>query len=110
MPFFRCCECGCVEDTALSNFWSARLRQAPRLCSACDPKLAKWHGEFARQSANGWLTDEHGFLWSKREVEDWLGQPIKLIGEEGAPPIANFEAPNSPADERLTVCANDARN
>jgi hypothetical protein len=91
MPFFRCNECYCAEDTALSNFWSARVQQMPALCSACDPKIGKWHGEFARESARGWLPDERGFLWSKRELEDWLGQSIETLGEGAAPPIADFD-------------------
>ena len=101
MPFFRCNECGCVEDTALSNFWSARLRQMAALCSACDPKIAHWHGQFARQSADSWLADKQGFLWNRREVEDWLGQPIKTIGEGGAPSIADFEVATQLADRTI---------
>jgi hypothetical protein len=79
MPLFRCRACNCVEDTALSNYWSARLQQAPTLCSACDPKIAKWHDEFPRQPSEGWQSDDHGILvWNKREVEDWLGQSIDI--------------------------------
>ena len=49
MSFFRCRRCHCKEDTALCNYWSARLKQSPAVCSACDPKIAKWHGnEFDR--------------------------------------------------------------
>ncbi len=81
MSLFKCSRCGCVEDTALSHFWSARLQQAPPLCSACDPKIARWHGEFPRDSAKGWVADERGFLlWSKNELERWLGQPIDVAG------------------------------
>jgi len=85
MSFFRCSRCHCKEDTALCNYWSARLQQSPAVCSACDPKIAKWHGQFARESADDWHTDERGILtWSKREVEDWLGQPIEVIGAAAA--------------------------
>jgi hypothetical protein len=76
MPRFQCNKCHCVEDTALSNYWSARLQESPTLCSACDPKIAKWHGQFPQESTQGWLRDERGFLWSTRELEDWLGRPI----------------------------------
>lgn len=93
MPFFRCRKCDHVEDTALSNFWSARLRRDPTLCSACDPKIAKWHGEFPREPSSGWIAGEDGFLWRKQEVDDWLAQPIKTIE---APSIGNFDA--EPAD------------
>jgi hypothetical protein len=81
MSLFKCSRCDCVEDTALCHYWSARLQQAPPLCSACDPKIARWHGEFPRDSAEGWVTDARGFLkWSKSEVERWLGQPIDIVG------------------------------
>ena len=49
MATFRCSKCGCQEDTALCNYWSARIQQTPLLCSACDPKIRSWHGEFSRQ-------------------------------------------------------------
>jgi hypothetical protein len=80
MALFPCSRCGCVEDTALCHFWSARLRQMPTVCSACDPAIGKWHGEFPREPARHWTNDERGFLlWNKKEVEDWLGQPIEVI-------------------------------
>jgi hypothetical protein len=49
MAFFRCVKCGCEEDTALCNYWSAQLQEISPLCSACDPKIRKWHGEFPRK-------------------------------------------------------------
>ena len=49
MATFRCSKCGCQEDTALCNYWSARIQQTPLLCSACDPKIRKWHGQFLRE-------------------------------------------------------------
>ena len=48
MSFFRCSNCGCVEDTALCNYWAARIRDTPTLCSGCDSKIDKWHGQFPR--------------------------------------------------------------
>jgi hypothetical protein len=48
MATFRCSKCGCHDDTALCNYWSARVRDIPPVCSACDPKIGKWHGQFAR--------------------------------------------------------------
>jgi hypothetical protein len=77
MSFFQCSNCGCVEDTALCHYWAARLREAPALCSACDPKIAKWHGQFPRESAESWITDKRGQLFRKSEVEQWLGRPIE---------------------------------
>jgi hypothetical protein len=82
MARFACSKCGCVEDSALCHYWSARLRQQRALCSACDPAIARWHGEFAQESAAHWAKDQHGvLLWSRSEVEDWIGQPIEVIGE-----------------------------
>jgi hypothetical protein len=48
MATFRCGKCGCNEDTALCNYWSARARDRLPVCSACDPKIRKWHGQFPR--------------------------------------------------------------
>jgi hypothetical protein len=48
MALFRCAKCGCEEGTALCNYWSARIRQTAPLCSVCDPKIRRWHGEFPR--------------------------------------------------------------
>jgi hypothetical protein len=49
MALFTCSKRGGDDDTALCNYWSARLRELPLLCSACDPKILKWHGEFPRK-------------------------------------------------------------
>jgi len=80
MSYFPCSKCGCVEDAALCHYWSARLRQTPTLCSACDPNIAQWHGQFPQESARDWINDERGLLCSKSDVERWLGQPIEIIG------------------------------
>lgn len=48
MATFRCGKCGCNDDTALCNYWSARVRDVLPVCSACDPKIGKWHGQFPR--------------------------------------------------------------
>jgi hypothetical protein len=98
MSFFRCSRCHCKEDTALCNYWSARLKQSPAVCSACDPKIAKWHGQFVRESADDWRTDERGILtWSKRDVEDWLGQPIEVIGAAAEKPKQDRSFQRPPA-------------
>jgi hypothetical protein len=34
------------------------------MCSACDPSIGKWHGEFARVPFQ---------LQHKQEIEQWLG-------------------------------------
>ena len=84
MSCFQCSKCGCVEDTALCHYWSACIQETAPVCSACDPKIGKWHGEFPRQSLaqGGWVREKHGFLlWNKREIERWLGQSIEIIGK-----------------------------
>jgi hypothetical protein len=48
MATFCCGKCGCHEDTALCNYWSARVRDLLPVCSACDAKIGKWHGQFPR--------------------------------------------------------------
>jgi hypothetical protein len=86
MPLFPCSKCNCIEDTALSHYWSARLRQTAAVCSACDPTIGKWHGEFPKESAHGWVTDRSGFLLDKGSVERWLGQPIATFAKPGQEP------------------------
>ena len=84
MPLFACSKCNCVEDTALSHYWGARLRQTAALCSACDPAIGKWHDEFPRESADAFVNDQDGFLLDKRAVERWLGQPIEILPRRNA--------------------------
>jgi hypothetical protein len=48
MATFRCSSCGCDDDSALCNYWSDRVRDIPPVCSACDPKIGRWHGQFPR--------------------------------------------------------------
>ena len=86
MPLFPCSKCNCIEDTALSHYWSARLRQSAAVCSACDPTIGKWHGEFPRETAHGWVTDRSGFLLDKGSVERWLGQPVATFAKPGQEP------------------------
>jgi hypothetical protein len=46
VPVFICENCGCIENTAVSNYWSRG--NGPALCSECDPKIGKWHGRFPK--------------------------------------------------------------
>ncbi len=34
MSLYKCEKCDCIENTALSNYWSGS-----RLCSSCDPEI-----------------------------------------------------------------------
>jgi len=80
MSYFECSKCGCAEDTALCYYWSAKLRQTPILCSACDPKIGKWHGHFPQEPAQNWINYGHGQMCHRSDVESWLGQPIEIVG------------------------------
>jgi len=55
MSLFQCHACGCRENTATCNFWSrmdGKWRGLPSqpwmLCTACDPDIGTWHGDFDR--------------------------------------------------------------
>src|SRR4029077_7729488 len=65
MSVFKCEKCSCVENTAVSNYWT-REKGSPALCSECDPKIGKWHGRFPKQSSDG-LVEKNGFLISPEE-------------------------------------------
>lgn len=83
MPRFRCSQCGCVEHTACSNYWADvhYLDQLPR-CSACDPTLGRWHGRFERQSADGWLLDQNGLLWTAEDLAAGrLPRSSQIVGQ-----------------------------
>src|SRR5262249_46789094 len=85
MPLFPCSQCGGVENTALSNYWVRGLDVTPTpppLCSACDPKIGAWHGEFPRRPAAGMLIGADGFLYAPAEVGQF--RHVKMIGPYGA--------------------------
>jgi hypothetical protein len=69
MSLFQCCKCGCAEETTLCRYWAARLQDIAPMCSACDPKIGRWHGEFARVSFE---------LRHKDEIEQWLGISLDI--------------------------------
>jgi len=48
MSLFVCDQCGHVENTALCYFWM-REKGDPAYCSACDPRMGRWHGAFPRR-------------------------------------------------------------
>ena len=65
MSLFQCEECGCIENTALSNYaWNCRKDSKinPETCSACDPNIKKWHGSFDRTyvEKGKWKTNREG--------------------------------------------------
>lgn len=77
MPLFACRQCLSVENTALANYWWTVSEGKPALCSACDPEIGAWHGEFPRVSAEGFLVDQNGHLWRADEA---LPAHYKIIG------------------------------
>jgi hypothetical protein len=51
---FVCDECGCIDNTALTNYWSRNMKRpggrgGKALCSECDPDIGRWHGRFDRR-------------------------------------------------------------
>src|ERR1700704_5839258 len=98
MATFRCGKCGCDEDTALCNYWSARVRDKLPVCSACDPKIAKWHGQFPRIFGIFLVTPSH----TNRPV-DTLGNLLgRLSLAEAGPKLAA-------ANERTTETGEETR-
>jgi hypothetical protein len=69
-PLFACSKCGTVENTATSMYWVRG--DGPALCSACDPKLGKWHGLFPRENA-----DEAGYVL-RAEDSPFLTRPTAV--------------------------------
>jgi hypothetical protein len=86
MSIFRCEKCGCVENTALSNYHGRRFAKDHRpLCSECDPEIAEWHGEFPKESAEGMLIGADGYLYDVKPTH------TKVVGK--VPPNAGIEFP-----------------
>jgi len=69
MPIFKCTKCGCVENTAVCNYWNRKQGSEP-LCSACDPEIGQWHNKFPQISANhsGYVEKSDGFLEDQKEL------------------------------------------
>jgi hypothetical protein len=73
VSIFRCDKCGCIENTACSNYWEQKFPfeggdEKPKLCSECDPEIGQWHGSFTKQSAKGLMLASDGFLYAKEDV------------------------------------------
>lgn len=85
MPLFRCEQCGCVENTAMSAYWWRKHKADSRaLCSECDPEFGKWHGAFPKRPADGMLIDQSGHLWSQEQVDaGMLPLFYKIVGKVG---------------------------
>jgi hypothetical protein len=69
MPLFECETCHAVDNTAVTNFAYDHLYlKKPALCSACDPKIGKWHGRFEK------ITAEE---YRRRFPNDKIEYPVK---------------------------------
>jgi len=80
MPIFKCEQCGCIENTATSNYWERQLENKSKLCSQCDPEIAQWHGEFERELAAGFKLGADGFLYHPDEIASGYAK-TKIIGD-----------------------------
>lgn len=99
MPLFKCSVCHCVENTALGHYWVPNSEGEPVLCSECH--TGEWHGQFDKKSATGWLIDDNGTLWSKKQVDaGLLPKHYKIVGE--VPPKCIEELRDA-----IQACEND---
>ena len=79
VPLFQCSKCGCVENTAVGNYWVPKSKGQPVTCSECH--TGKWHGSFPKKAATGMLIDQSGHLWSKEQVESGsLPRHYRIVG------------------------------
>lgn len=84
MSLFRCTKCGCIENTAVCNYWHHQFpykgedKKDP-LCSECDPEINKWHGCFEKRSAKGYMIGADGFLYHKDHVSQV--HHTEMVGE-----------------------------
>ena len=76
MPLYECEQCHCVENTALTNFWSSHIDRKPQLCSACDPEINKWHDAFPRI-----LLTEYVEKYPKARKVEYLAAQRECKGE-----------------------------
>lgn len=107
MPLFMCTRCGCIENTATSEYWAQQMAayeaETPfePLCSEHNPAIGRWHNQFPRRSAAGYVTDKRGFIYSREETEDYFKDhgPFKpVVLPASAQEAAAASAPEIPAD------------
>lgn len=80
MSLYRCPKCGCVENTALGDYWGAQYEKREPQCSEC--ATGSWHGQFPKRSAVGMLIDQDGHLWSKEQAESsYFPKHYRIVGE-----------------------------
>lgn len=69
MPLYECEDCHCYDNTALTNYWQARMQGTSYLCSQCDPAIGKWHGRFKRGSAADMKQEEPNWFEPDRDIK-----------------------------------------
>jgi hypothetical protein len=72
MSLFRCGKCGCVENTAVADYWTQKYYDKIEnpLCVEC--KTGKWHGIFPKQTpqeSGHTAIGDDGFLYMPDELE-----------------------------------------
>lgn len=77
MPLYMCSACGCIENTATGGYWAQQMnnwekngQDAPfaPLCSEHNPEIGKWHGEWPKKSASGYVRSIEGYIYSAEEA------------------------------------------
>jgi hypothetical protein len=102
MTTFRCGKCGCDEDTALCNYWSDRVRDTLPVCSACDPRIGKWHGQFPRLFGAFLVTPRP--TRSPREVlASSVGRLAEVSSQRAGQEIASYFDDPIPSYKPLTA-------
>lgn len=92
MPLYMCSTCGCVENTATGGYWAQQMEHHERggappafepLCSEHNPAIGKWHGEWPKKLAEGYVATREGFIYSQSEAAGRFKhlapfEPVKL--------------------------------
>ena len=47
MSIYICEKCGCIENTALGDYWNNIINDEPIICSECS--TGKWHNKFDKK-------------------------------------------------------------
>lgn len=77
MSLYFCTKCHTVENTATGGYWLQQMAAIENphvefkpLCSACNPEIGEWHGQFPREKVTAdWLQDRRGFIWRAHQTE-----------------------------------------
>lgn len=61
MPLFKCSKCGCIDNTAVGNYWAKKLHGHEPMCAECG--YGEWHDIFEKKTPEecGYVELENGF-------------------------------------------------